>query len=99
MVRSRYDIFGKIEEIPGFFPCQVKIKSPGAETAAKTAARRRLESYADAQLPRLLGSRSTGTKRCEQRAVKAPRDHKGITTGMEWTLGKVGKVGRVSDIL
>jgi hypothetical protein len=54
------------------FPFQVKIKSPGAENAAKTAARRRLESYADTNLPRLLGSRSTRTKRCEQRADKAP---------------------------
>jgi len=50
---------------------EVKIKSPGAENAAKTAARRRLESYADTNLPRLLGSRSTRTKRCEQRADKA----------------------------
>ena len=49
---------------------QVKIKSPGAENAT-TAARRRLESYAEANLPRLLGARTAGAKLCEQRADKA----------------------------
>jgi len=51
---------------------QVKIKSPGAETAAKTAARLRLESYAEAEpLPRLLGNSRNVTKRADQRADKA----------------------------
>ena len=50
---------------------QVKIKSPGAETAAKTAARLRLESYAEAEpLPRLLGNSRNVTKLADQRADK-----------------------------
>lgn len=49
----------------------MKIKSPGAETAAKTAARLRLESYAEAEpLPRLLGNSRNMTKRADQRADK-----------------------------
>lgn len=54
-----------------FFFDQVKIKSPGAETAAKTAARLRLESYAEAEpLPRLLGNSRNVTKLADQRADK-----------------------------
>lgn len=57
-------------EVPFFFD-QVKIKSPGAETAAKTAARLRLESYAEAEpLPRLLGNSRNVTKLADQRADK-----------------------------
>ena len=53
----------------------MKIKSPGSETAAKTAARLRLESYAEAEpLPRLLGNSRTVTKRADQRADKVISD-------------------------